>query len=107
MTATTLKTAPMTWTEKADPQFGDKGPRCTCCGKVLLPGKARFYIHSIEGGRVVLHPDSEADYAALGGKVTDSSDMGWWPVGPECARKFGKGFATPSEVLDEMFAARA
>ena len=104
---TDLKTTKMRWTEKSDPQFGDKGPRCTTCGKVMLPGKPRFYVHSIDGGASVLHPDSEADYAALGAKLTDSSDMGFWPVGPECARKFGKGFAATSEALDRMLGGAA
>lgn len=53
---------------------------CVICG--LPVSKPRFYCHMIGGGGVALHPADEAEYQPDGG------DMGSYPVGSDCLRRF-------------------
>jgi hypothetical protein len=71
---------PMVWSEQ-----GTNGSmeHCVCCGKKLR-GKRRM-VEVIDGGRSVAAP-------GLGPDTTDSGYMGFYPVGPECARKHFRGF---------------
>jgi hypothetical protein len=55
----------------------DLHDECCLCQRRLRPG-TRTYLHLIAGG---------AHYAAVGEVETDSAlDLGYFPVGPECAR---------------------
>lgn len=74
------RTVPMKWAK----DMGGSDP-CACCGREMTSAN-RYMLHVIDGGANVLHPDDEHLYE------TDSGDMDWHAVGPECAKKF-KGFA--------------
>ena len=73
---------PMVW---ADHSKGTAGPieHCAACGRKLT-GKRRW-IEVIEGGSMVAAP-------GLGPNTADPGYMGFFPVGPECARKHFHGF---------------
>lgn len=75
----TLRTMSMIW---GDARPGAKAP-CAACGRELNVKGKRWYVHVIDGGSSVLHPDHEATYE------TDDGEMGFQPVGPECRKKFG------------------
>lgn len=72
-----LRTMPMIWSGK---DAKCKEP-CATCGRPLKA--TQFAVHVINGGNLVLHPDSEPEYRADGG------EMGFHMVGPECRKKFG------------------
>lgn len=55
---------------------------CAICGKPVKT--SRYWVHIVDGGGVVLHPDDEDKYSAAG---EPSADCGCWPVGPDCLRK--------------------
>lgn len=55
---------------------------CVLCGKVLTFYNNRF-VHLVAGGNYALHPSDEESYVSNGG------DLSFWPVGPECQKKFG------------------
>lgn len=69
-----------------NPDWG-KTPATACfcfrCNRDLKPGQSRRWIHLIDGGAAILHPDSEADY------VSDGGDMYYFPVGMDCAKIIG------------------
>jgi hypothetical protein len=56
---------------------------CAVCQKDMKD-EPRRWVHMIDGGPTVLHPEDEHLYTPDGG------DLGSWPVGPECAKKIGK-----------------
>lgn len=56
---------------------------CWRCQKDLKPDQAKRWIHLVDGGNQILHPDSEGDYRS------DEADCGFLPVGMDCARKIG------------------
>jgi hypothetical protein len=55
---------------------------CVVCNRDIK-GEPKFWIHYIDDGPVVLHPADEHLYKSDGG------EMGFWPVGPECAKRIG------------------
>ena len=71
---------PMKWSDTDN--NGDM-TRCACCGKPIK-GKARF-VEVIDGGSSVAHP-------GLGPDTNDPGYMGFFAVGPGCARKHFPGF---------------
>ena len=73
-------TTPMVWAD--DPTRDDK-ERCAVCGKEVK-GDIRRFIEVIDGGGLVARPGSNPD-------VEDPGYMGFFPVGPTCAKRF-KGF---------------
>lgn len=74
-----MRKMPMIW--GSDGMSG-KNP-CAACGKELK-SKNTFFVHVIDGGSNVLHPEDEALY------VEDAGEMGHHEIGSECAKKFGK-----------------
>jgi len=59
---------------------------CALCGKAVLDASNPPLVRVIDGGArfaPVAMPESEIDTAG---------DMGWWPVGPECRRRFPKAY---------------
>lgn len=72
---------------------------CARCHKDLKLGQKRRGVHMVDGGAMVLHPEDEAIYAATPGVV--NSDMGFWMVGMDCARKIGMAWTHPV-AADEL-----
>lgn len=62
---------------------------CIRCQKDLKPGQPVRWIHCVNGGMFVLHPDDESSY------VSDAGDMGCWPIGNDCARILGIDWTHP------------
>jgi hypothetical protein len=71
---------PMVWGNK---EADGSMEHCAACGKKLR-GKRRM-VEVINGGCSVAAP-------GLGPDTTDAGYMGFYPVGPECARKHFRGF---------------
>jgi hypothetical protein len=57
---------------------------CCRCQKDIKPNSGRKWVHLIDGGASILHPDDEKLYTPDGG------DLGLYPIGMECARIIGK-----------------
>ena len=55
---------------------------CVICRKDITGASCRW-VHLIDGGASILHPDSLPAY------VTDAGDMGLHPVGMDCAKRLG------------------
>ena len=65
----------------------DKGENmnpCVRCGKEVK--NTKFLVHFIEGGNTMLAVADEDQY------IEDDADMGFFPVGSECARHIPKEF---------------
>lgn len=63
---------------------------CIRCHKDLKAGQARRYVHIEDSSFIrVVHP---ADTAAYGATPAALGDMGWFPVGMDCARHVGLDF---------------
>jgi len=71
---------PMVWSET---DTNGSMEHCAACGR-RLQGKRRM-VEVIDGGDSVAAPCFEPD-------TTDAGYMGFFPVGPECARKHFLGF---------------
>lgn len=65
---------------------------CCICQRDIK-GPPRYWVHLIEGGPVVLHPEDEDRYTPDGG------DLGAHPVGPECAKKIGMEWIHKEAIL--------
>lgn len=65
---------------------------CWRCQKDLKPNQSRRWIHLVDGGMKILHPDSESEY------VSDSGEMGYFPVGVDCAKIIGLEWTTEGAV---------
>jgi len=63
---------------------------CIVCGMDVDEGKPHFVARVIRGGGTILHPDDEPLYEA-GERRTGNSDLGRWPVGPNCVKRFKLG----------------
>ena len=66
--------------------FGDLESSCICCGK---PTNEKLFINTVEGPDAVFSHITEKDMAAH-----DLYPQGWFPVGPNCAKKFPKGYVS-------------
>lgn len=56
---------------------------CVICQRDIK-GEPKHWVHLVNGGVEVLHPQDETLYK------TDGGDLYFHPVGPECAKKIGK-----------------
>jgi hypothetical protein len=81
----TMETPDSVW-DGFDNAYGkDDAINCVNCGRPMSREGALF-IHVVDGGGTVTAPsDNSGD---------PSADLGCWPVGPECAKKFA-GLAEP------------
>lgn len=71
---------PMVWSDKST---NGSMEHCAACGRKIT-GKRRM-VEVIDGGCSVAAP-------GLGPDTNDAGYMGFFPVGPECARKHFRGF---------------
>lgn len=63
---------------------------CVRCHKDLKPGQDRRYVHIEDSSfATVVHPD---DDAAFHSSPAVAGDMGWFPVGLDCAKRIGIEF---------------
>lgn len=69
--------------------FGDLQSSCICCGK---PTNQKLWINTVEGPDAVFSHITEEDMAAH-----DKYTQGCFPVGPDCAKKFPKGYVSSPE----------
>lgn len=67
---------------------------CIRCQRDLKPGQPFRWVHLIDGGAWVLHPDHEAAY------VPDAGDVGCHPIGLDCARQIGRDFTHPQDWIN-------
>jgi hypothetical protein len=65
---------------------------CSCCGRKMAEANRRYFVHMIDGGSNVLHPDDYEAYMA-DEAVNKSGEMGLHPVGNTCAKKKFGAFA--------------
>lgn len=85
MTLTTQKTEktprPFRY-RKREARHTDTQQPCACCGHAVVtsPGVTTNWVHVVDGG------------ASYGGAedTNDAGDMGWFPVGPSCAKRLRK-----------------
>lgn len=56
---------------------------CVKCHR-RLKGDVEYWVHMVDGGGVLAPVDE--DYK------DDGADLGWWVVGPECAKAMPAGF---------------
>ena len=71
--------------ERADSDYKDGFLQCPICGKNTeweKSAKAGRVLHMVDGGEFLT--DVETD----DGRANDGSDMGWWPVGATCWKKW-------------------
>lgn len=68
---------------------GDGEQTCIVCGHLLRRSRQ---IHIIDGGAAVAHPDYEYPYS--------EADLGWYSIGPECARMFPSYWMLTATELD-------
>lgn len=73
---------PMVWANRSDI---DNAERCAACGKTLKDPGAADAVEVINGGLDVGSPVMKWD-------TTDSGYMGFFRVGPVCAKKYFHGF---------------
>lgn len=94
------ETLPMNWTKFQ--AAGECG--CVLCGKKIPSRKTNdkgIYVHIGQGGGSILRADLPIvdDCAVFADGSRDTGDMGWFQVGPDCAKKLGKAFV---KVLDAV-----
>jgi len=70
------------WSKNADRCKADFTP-CALCGKGVSDAKARYEVHVVDGGGVLQAVDS---------LIKLPGDMGWYPVGSDCAKIVPPGF---------------
>lgn len=79
-------TKPRCKTDFRLPTYQDRGQGtepCVRCGAPITHRTAQRWVHMVEGGGALLHPDDEALYQSGDG------DMYWFPIGADCARSIG------------------
>jgi hypothetical protein len=75
----------MVWTDK---NVSTEKPYCVCCGK-LLKGDNNRMVEVVGGGSHAVRPGAKAD-------AGDPGYMGFYDVGPDCAKKYLPNFTHPS-----------
>ncbi len=60
---------------------------CAICGKGIKPSNPRHWVHVIRGG-AVFAPIAQVE------EIDPAGDMGWYPIGTECARKLPRAHRT-------------
>lgn len=71
---------------------------CARCQKDLKPGQKRRFVHIVDGGSMVLHPEDEAVFNADPENLR--GDLGGWPVGMDCARIIGLDWTHAPEAYE-------
>jgi hypothetical protein len=72
---------------------GTMDGQCISCGKPLrLTTKKAYFIHLIDGGGVILHPEDTGKYDNA------SADLGLYRIGTICARKIGLRWTTSIDL---------
>lgn len=66
----------MTWRGKVDSPDYD---RCILCQKAIKDPRKAGTVHMVDGGFSVIPVAQPYD--------NEAAEMGWWNIGPECARK--------------------
>lgn len=95
-TNTLPETIPMSWTKFQE--AGECG--CAICGRPMKAKEKPRFIHIGEGGQSILRvdlpmggPHNEAAMLTTPeGPKMDTGDMGWYEVGPSCAKKLGAAY---------------
>jgi hypothetical protein len=65
---------------------------CALCGKPIAERPENLFAHVVDGGGRFLRLDEEPAH------VEDGGEMGCWPIGGDCARRFPPGYlATAAE----------
>lgn len=99
------ETIPMNWTKYN--KAGECG--CVLCGK-RLPARAindkGLYVHIGQGGSSIMRADlpivegaGGGDCAVLSDGTIDTGDMGWFQIGPDCAKKIGREYVKELEAV--------
>ncbi len=69
---------------------------CVRCHKDLKAGQPRRLVHIEDSSHArVVHP---ADTAAFEASDAARGEMGWFPVGMDCAKKIGVEFTAPDPL---------
>ena len=76
---TTAAIIPMKWADKNQGSM----EHCACCGRKLT--SEPVFVEVIDGGGQVAAP-------GLGTDESDSGYMGFFPVGPSCAKRYFRGY---------------
>lgn len=63
---------------------------CYQCQKDLVPGAAHRMVF-VTGSLFAVHPDDVA------GSAPEKDDLGWLPIGSDCARRLGLEWTRPKE----------
>jgi hypothetical protein len=66
---------------------------CARCQRDLKPGTERRYLHLIQAGDEILHPEDEPLY------VSDDRDVGFVEVGMDCVKHIGLEWTHVSPFL--------
>lgn len=72
----------LTWRDKVDTPDPD---RCLLCQKAIKDPRKASKVHMVDGGFVLI--PTEQEY------TNEAAEMGWWTVGPDCARKLPAGYS--------------
>ena len=64
---------------------------CPLCGKPVNPNTAKHWIHLVEGGGKLGHIEET--------NFEECADLGWHPVGSDCAKKVPKGYKSSDSKL--------
>ncbi len=69
--------APFAYDKDQEANTTEKQAPCACCGKPVKTATERYFAHVVDGG------------SAWGGEgdTGDGGDMGWYPIGPSCAKR--------------------
>jgi hypothetical protein len=68
---------------------GQTGRECVVCGKQVKPGPSVPYCRANVSGEAI----------AVGAEIDAAEDMGCFPVGSDCARRFPPGYLIELELL--------
>lgn len=63
---------------------------CALCGKAVDPDKTSAWVHLVDGGINLGH--------VTGQDFEESADLGWYPVGSDCAKKVPKDYKVSSRI---------
>lgn len=67
---------------------------CIACGRPVDDHKGRTMLHLVQGGRFALAGETHDE--------NDPGEMGWWPLGPACARKYDLSHLETDVWTDEQ-----
>ena len=90
-----MRTMKMKWHGKSSYPAGNV---CACCCRPV-DINTMHYVHVINGGSDVLHPDDEHLYNYA---ENEASDLGYNEIGSGCAKKF-KGFTVKYDRVTQKY----